>query len=446
LKRTLYKFSPKFLKSMWVKLKSSPVGYRIATGSFWSLIAIATARGGTVISLMVASQILGQEEFGKLGMVQSTVMMFGAFAGFGLSGTAVKFLSQYRHSDPLKTGRILSLIIISSYASVGITACLLFFGSDYLAANVLKSAELSIELKISSILLFFTALYFLFVGILTGFEQYKTSAKINTLTGALTLMTVPSGTYLFGLRGAIIGIIIVQFIGFILCKISVERISKRNNITLSHKGFMVESSILYSFSLPTLLQLSVVGVANWGCFAILANSPTSYNGVGIFYAANQFFIALMYIPQIVSRSILPMLSKDIAFNNHSNIIKTLKISTKMVLIFTIPITLIIILFSKQIMAFYGVDFSGYWFVLVITASTAIVTNVQMVFGNLIIASGKIWEAFFMNLGWSILFFLGSFLLSEYGAAGIASARLLSYIVHGIWTIAFSFWIISKKKW
>ncbi len=64
--------------------------------------------------------MLGKEEFGKLGIVQSTVGMFQVFAGFGLGLTATKYVAEFRDSDPAKTGRI-----------IGLSACRANFGRPF---------------------------------------------------------------------------------------------------------------------------------------------------------------------------------------------------------------------------------------------------------------------------------------------------------------------------
>ena len=66
-----------------------------------------------LIASMVVARILGKNEFGELGMIQSTVGMLGVFAGFGLGLTATKHVAELKHSNPERTGRILSLCSVA---------------------------------------------------------------------------------------------------------------------------------------------------------------------------------------------------------------------------------------------------------------------------------------------------------------------------------------------
>ncbi len=63
---------------------------RLARGAFWSLAGSLVARGAGLLTAIMVGRILGKDGFGELGLVQSTVGMFGTFAGFGMGLTANK--------------------------------------------------------------------------------------------------------------------------------------------------------------------------------------------------------------------------------------------------------------------------------------------------------------------------------------------------------------------
>jgi hypothetical protein len=68
-------------------------------------------------------------------------------------------------------------------------------------------------------------------------------------------------------------------------------------------------------------------------------------------------------------------------------------------------------------------------------------------GDVIVASGRMWLGCGMNVGWAGVFLAGPFLLVVAGGAGsmgLASARLISYAVHAIWTFWFAFRMIRKQ--
>lgn len=112
-------------KSPWLsrfkaRLSESPLAYRLARGAFWSLIGGVGSRALTLVSSIIVARLLGKEGYGEVGMVQSTIGLFGVFAGFGLGSTATKYIAEYGIKDPEKAGRILNLTLIFSLASASI--------------------------------------------------------------------------------------------------------------------------------------------------------------------------------------------------------------------------------------------------------------------------------------------------------------------------------------
>ena len=87
---------------------------RFAKGAFWSLVGVAIGQGLALAAFIVAARRLGKVGFGELGMIRSTVGMFGVFAGFGLGFTATKHVAELRTSDPNRTGRIIGLSAVAA--------------------------------------------------------------------------------------------------------------------------------------------------------------------------------------------------------------------------------------------------------------------------------------------------------------------------------------------
>src|SRR5579871_1188153 len=53
---------------------------RFARGSFWSLMGAAIAQSSNLAASVIVARLLGREDFGKFGMIQSTIGMLGIFA------------------------------------------------------------------------------------------------------------------------------------------------------------------------------------------------------------------------------------------------------------------------------------------------------------------------------------------------------------------------------
>lgn len=172
-------FITEYLHPYIARIKASPLAYRLARGAFWSLIGAVLARGLGLISSIIVARMLGKSGFGELGIIQSTVGMFGTFAGFGLGITATKFIAEYRTTDPSKAGRIRGLSSAFAWLSSLLTSIILFFAAPWLAEHTLGAPHLASLLRISTIFLFITSINGAQTGALAGFEAFKTVAKIN---------------------------------------------------------------------------------------------------------------------------------------------------------------------------------------------------------------------------------------------------------------------------
>jgi O-antigen/teichoic acid export membrane protein len=100
--------------------------------------------------------------------------------------------------------------------------------------------------------------------------------------------------------------------------------------------------------------------------------------------------------------------------------------------------------SPWIMGLYGPGFAGEWPALVAALATAGLVAVTNPVGSVLAASGRLWLGFAMNAGWAAVFLGMTALLVPWGAAGVATARLVAYAVHAVWTFAFAAWFVRAS--
>ena len=98
-------------------LPANSLRARFTTAAFWSIAGAVVSRGCVLLASIACARLLGKTGFGELGMIQSTVGVFGIFAGLGLGLTATKFVSEFRDSDPERVGQILGLSSVTAAVS-----------------------------------------------------------------------------------------------------------------------------------------------------------------------------------------------------------------------------------------------------------------------------------------------------------------------------------------
>lgn len=437
---------PEFLKPHYARLASSPLGSRLARGTFWSLIGSVVSRGLGIISSILVARMLGKVGFGELGIIQSSIAMFGILAGLGMGITATKHIAEFRVANPLKVGRIVGLSSFVSIASGAIMTLVLAVISPWLASQTLNAPHLSDLLMYSSPLLLLGAWSGAQSGALAGFESFKRIAQISLVSGVISFPFMVGGAFFWGLPGVVFGLVGASLVGCLLNTFALRYEMRKFNIPVVYKECVEEWPVLWKFTIPSLLGGVLVGPVTWACGAMLVSIPGGYAEMGVFNAANQWFNVLFFLPGIIGSVVFPILCENIGRKDESQAIKILSFSIRANVLIVLPLLLLISFFSPLIMSWYGKGFSESWMVLVVAACTAGLVAVQSMVGHIIVAFGKMWLGLLMNLGWAAAFLGFTYILVGQGALGLSLARLFAYILHAFWTFGFAFFIIRNSRY
>ncbi|MFH0939087.1 MAG: oligosaccharide flippase family protein [Planctomycetota bacterium] len=444
LKNSFYAVLPQSAKNLANRIDAHPLAGRLARGAFWSLTGAVISRGLTLIAFIITARILGKEGFGELGIIQSTVGMFGVFVGFGMSLTATKYIAEFRLVDPQKAGRIMML----SRAIVWITAVLISLGlllaAPWLAEHTLKSPRLVGMLRISALLLLLSGVNGAQIGVLTGFEAFKAIAQINFIGGVLSFLLMVGGVYWLGLEGALWALVASQAL---VCVFSYVALRRESAAIVRAKLFdcFAELSVVWGFSFPAMLSNAIVGPTNWVCSVILINQANGYAEMGIFNAANQWRTNIFFISGALSAAVLPMLSSASGSNDRSTFLKILRLSVLVQSIAVFCLIVPIAALSGWIMSFYGTDFIGGQKTLLLLIMSAIIMAPLNVIGQVIVSLGRMWWGLLLNLIWASTF-IGCFVeMREMGAVGLAVASIISYAVHFVTVTLYAWFVVFKRK-
>jgi len=433
---TLEAALPACLLPFITRVKASPLGYRLARGAFWSLLGAVLARGVGLASSILVARMLGKSGFGAMGIIQSTIGMFGTFAGFGLGMTATKYIAEYRTTDPAKAGRIRALSSSFAWATSGVSSLFLFFMAPWLAKHTLAAPQLSGLLQVASLLLFLSAVNGAQIGALSGFEAFKTQAKINLWCGLANFPVMVGGVYFAGLTGAVWGMVISNGLNWLLNHVAIRNECAKAGVPYTYQDCWMEKTVLLKFSLPALISSVFFAPTEWTLNAMLVNQPGGYGQMGVFNAALQWQNLILYFPMLLSNVTLPILSNLLGENKRKEYNKMLYINLSaysgIALLFSIPV----IFLSKYIMSSYGEGFSDGSLVLVLMAVCSIFNSLLMVIGQVMWTTGASVEAMIFAALRSLILIVSGFFLAKHGAVGLASAYLITYMVQIIYLVPY----------
>jgi len=421
------------------KIKTSPLLYRLAKGAFWSLAGTIVSRVFSMVTTIFIARILGKENYGAYGMVQSTLGMFGLFAGFAMGGTMTKYVAELRVKNPGKAGRILSLTKMLSILSSGIIGLILIFMASWLARITLKRPDLTPIIITGVALLVVSTLNNVQTGALAGFEAFKTIARINFLQGAATpFISIPL-VYFYGIQGAIVSLIIVSSLGYWLCNIALKRECLRHGIDIPRFSTrsISEWPILWKFSFPALMAGLLVIPVTWITNTILVNQKNGYAELGIFNAANQWRQFIIFIPQILASVMLPIFSETYGRDNKKDFHVAFAINLRLTWALALPLTIIVIAFRYSLADLFGHQYIGTARIITLLMATSFLNIVNNVIGTALSGAGRMWTGASFNLAWAILLVSATvWLVPAYGGYGLAAAYLLAYCWHTIWQMVY----------
>lgn len=435
---------PARLRPSFDRIQASPLGLRLARGVFWSVAGTVMSRGLMLGSAVLVARMLGKNVYGELGMIRSTVGMFGLLAGFGLGLTATKHVAEFRQNDPERAGRIIGLSALVAGVTGGILACGLLIFAPLLAERTIHAPHLAGMLRIGGLILLFSSLNGAQTGALAGFEAFKTIARVELSVGLISFPILLIGAHVGGLAGAVWALAINLGFNWLLNHLALRREAHRHRVRLVLKGCWHEVPVLWKFSLPALLASTTYGATNWACGALLVNRPDGYAEMGIYSAAYQWFNVLVFLPGLLSSVLLPVLAGQFGQGNKRQSVRASVLAIKINAVIVLPVVAFACALSPYIMRLYGNAFANGWPTLVAVLVTAAIVALQQPVTQIIHASSHMWVAFAMNCAWAVTFLVSTLVLIRFGAFGLALAAMISQAVHSTWTFGFIFWILRTE--
>lgn len=410
----------------------NPIINKLINGMAWNVIGTVLSKVLVVIASILTARILGADRNGEYSVINSTVLMFSTFAGLGLGITATRFVAEYKSKDKERCGRIIGLTNLFGFLSGFIMAITLIILAPWLAKEQLNAPHLDFGLRLASVLLVTNTINTIQVNTLSGFEDFKSIAKLSVIQGTISCPIFVVLTYLLKVNGLIFGHILVSCIMLILYGIVNYETRKKHGISIDIKGISQEAIILWRFSIPSLLSNVMVGPITWIGNTFITSIENGYFELGVFNAANQWRTALTFIPTAVGNVILPL----IIANKGEEKLERINILLGWVIVISIAIPLLA--FPEIITFLYGDEYIGQSFnisILVIILISCILSYKEGITRNLM-SNNLMWWGFLSNTLWSISFLFILWSIRNKGAIGLSTAYLIAYTIATIIFVPF----------
>ena len=410
------------------RLPAGSLRERFVVGTFWAFAGTFIAQGLQLMALIVAARWLGKAAYGELGIVRSTVGMFGIFVGLGLGLTATRYVSELRRDQPARAGRIAALTLRVAWISGVTVAAGLVVVSRWLAVHTLAAPTIALPLALGAGLVLFGEVNGVQTGILSGLEAFDAIARVNLRAGLFAFPLVLGGTWLGGLKGTVEGLVAALAVNYLMNRAALHREMAKAGVQFVFEGAWKERPVLWQFSVPAFLSSAVVTPATWICNAMLVNRANGYAEMGIFSAADQWRNALLFLPGIVARVLLPILSNHSqeSAEKPSPFSNTLEAGFAAGIAVAFPLVTLFSFGGPLIAGAYGKDFAGMTLPLAGVLYAAGVVAIGTPVGTAVQAKGAMWQAVANNFLWAAALLASFHFLIPRGAAGLATSYAASY--------------------
>ncbi len=408
---------------------------RVARGAIWSLCGAVLTHGLGVLASIAAARLLGRAVYGELGMIKSTVGMFGTLAGLGLGVTATKHVAQWRESSPLRAGRIIGLSSVAAIIAGGAAAAALLGLAPLLADRTINASHLTGELRLAAALLLLNTINGTQHGALAGLEAFDAIARVSLLQGLAQFPLVVAGAWLLGLFGAVAALSVSAAIGLAANHLALGRECAAAQVPIAYRGINQELPVLWGFSLPSVLSGALVAPVAWACNAMLVRQPDGYAELGILSAANQVRALTLLLSSAAFSCLLPVLSSEMnAEGTERQSPKLHAVNAYATWFLATAGTVLLLYLAAPVLELYGKGFvTGNLALVLVLCSIPIVTYKQGI-ARLIAAKSMLWYGVASNLVWGAILLIGAHWLVAYGAAGLGAAYLGAYVLNAVVTV------------
>ena len=411
---------------------------KIAKGAGIGFIGTAIGMMFGFFTRMIIARFLGPGDYGLISLGVAGLSITATIGLLGLPAGITRHVSFYKGKGDKGRikGTIISALKISFPISI-ILACLLFFGANWISANLFHDESLTQILQIFAIAVPFWCLAQIFLRATIGFQDMRYKAYVedifqNVFKIAVIILLLYLGFEVSGAAwGWAIAIVVMSFLAFYFLEKKVFSV-----FDTEVKAISIRKE-LFSFSWPITLVDASRLIFGWMGTLMLGYFITSYD-VGIYNAALPV-AGLMQIALASSAAIfMPVISELYSLRNYEDIRRTYSMVTKWIFSIVFPGFLLIILFAKPIMwILFGSEYVSGAMALCILAFGYLIASAVGPTSSILAAFGKtkvIMRCYFVGAG--INLFLNIYLIPIYGVNGAAIATASSFAFMNIFTFLF----------
>ena len=320
----------------------------------WLIVAKSVPSVANIVEMIILARVLGIELFGLLTLIIAYVKVVSSLVDFRVWESVVKYVGEFLERN--ESERVLSMIKFSYI--VDAAAGLLAFGICLLLAGVANDIFIKSPNGFDLVLVFSLTLMVASVNttseaLFRVFDRFKTIVFVQSAKAVFKLGSVLAALYMgYGIKGVLVAYVAVSFFEFALTQVVVNRMLRDKGL---HTWFSAKVGLLSSrmrgiiwFLLNTSFNATLT-IANEGKVAVLILGYFFGSGAaGLYKIARAVIKVINRITDPMYEAIFPKLVSFSTSNLYDRFAEILKFSVKSLLKLIIPVLVIVLLFTEQL--------------------------------------------------------------------------------------------------
>lgn len=409
------------------------INYVLSKGGitfFFRMIAM----GFSFLTMWFITNFYGESVFGRYSLALTVLQITSMIFALGLPTAFLSFTGAYSSQNMIK-GFLFKSIKISIISVIIPTVIYFVFAQD-ISEYIFKKVNLSPYITILSISIPFMILHELLCYYFLSLKKF--------ITYGLFMFILPNSFFLLFL---ILSkqLLVESFFTFLAFSLSIIITVLIGLLNVFFKNTSPEYPIIstkdiLNKSVPMMISGIFLVLLNWTDILMLGRFETE-SQIGIYNVAFKVgYLALFFVVSM-NVVIMPKISELYHQNNFIEMKKIINKATQVVIILTIPLAIFIIIFSENILSFFGKGFViGSTTLIIITLGAlfnAITGNVDQIL-NMTNNQKLVRNIFIVGFGLNVI--LNFSLIPNYGIIGAATSSLITNVIVNI-----IFVIIIKRK-
>jgi len=413
-----------------------------AKGSGFIFVGSVYEYAGRFLFGLLLARFMGAEQYGVYGLANTVVTVLVAIAVLGLDVSLMHYIPIFRNrgDDKSLRGMMLLGLLIPLLAGSACGIALLNFADPI--AHFLDEPEIVPVLPIAALAIPLTTMLYTAASATVGFKQirYRVIAQEITWTSAKLILVIPAA--LIGLN--VVKAMAVHTLGAMIAGLlSFYFLCRLFPFAHSLKAARVNLKQVFGFSIPVYLS-QLLEIVGWHLQIVLLSIMSNAISIGVFLAAfrisvigNLFFFSIRTV-------VMPYVSDLYCREEWKDLGHLYQTVTKWTFSLYLPLFCIILLFSQEILAFFGKSFVAGASTLLFLATANLIMASTGISWVMVTMSGRPWLNTFnsvlllgLALGLCVLFIpgmgsAGAALAQAGGAAVVGLARLFQvFILYGL---------------